>query len=344
VAGQNKSEIRLRELEGEADAARALYTDYLNRAERSTNERDIQQPDAELISLAGVPLGPAPPTKRQYLFIAMLGAILAGVIAALVRDRLEPGFRTAEQLENETGLPVLGFMPNAVRRKRALTLDTRDVAYVEAMSNVRSVLQLADVAGKPRVILITSALPQEGKTFFAISLARSVALAGGRCLLIDSDLRRPAVAATVGVSAEPGLGTLANSGMIDQLVKRDAASPLDIITAADSPSSAPALVSSAHLRALVDEARGRYDLIVIDAPPLLAFVDARVLSQIADSTVLVVRWRKTPRVLVQSAVKALRLYGSRIAGVVITQVDLSKLGVSEGSHAYVLRKYGAYFR
>ena len=345
VSDQAKSEIRLRELESEAAAARTVLTDYLNRAERNTNERDIQQPDAELISLASVPLGPAPPTKRQYLFIALVGAALAGVIAALVRDRLEPGFRTAEQLEADLGLPVLGFMPIAARRKQALTLDTRDVAYVEAMSNVRSVLQLSDVAGRPRVILITSALPQEGKTFFAISLARSVALAGGRCLLIDCDMRRPAVAATVGIDAEPGTSALTMAGgLLDQLVKRDSETKLDIITAADAPTGEPTLVSSANLKNLVDDARKRYDLVVIDAPPVLAFVDARVLSQISDSTVLVVRWRKTPRALVQSAVKALRVYGGRIAGTVITQVDLSQLGATEGSHAYVLRKYGAYFR
>lgn len=353
VAEQGKSEIRLHELQGEADAARSVYVDYLNRAEHTTNERDIQQPDAELISLASVPLSQSPPTTRQYLFVALLAAGLAGVIAGLIRDRLEPGFRTAEQLEIETGLAALGFLPRARRRKAALAMDGRDIAYVEAMSNVRSVLQCAEVAGHPRVILVTSAVPKEGKTFFALSMARSFALAGGRSLLIDCDLRRPSVATTVGIAAEPGMrslgetstsGDIAPLAGIDQLIQRDNASQLDIITAADAPGSAPTMVSSDQLRALVDEARSRYDLVVIDSPPVLAFVDARVLSQIADSTVLVVRWRKTPRAMVRSAIKALRTYNGRLAGAVITQVNMSALGASEGSHAYMLRKYGSYFR
>ena len=91
---------------------------------------------------------------------------------------------------------------------------------------------------------------------------------------------------------------------IDQLAQRDTASPLDIITAADAPGAAQNIISSDQLRALVDDARTRYDLVVIDSPPVLAFVDARILSQIADSTVLVVRWRRTPRAMVRSAIKA----------------------------------------
>ncbi len=356
VAGQNKSEIRLRELEGEAAAARAVYTDYLNRSERTANERDIQQPDAELISLANVPFVAAPPTKRQFLILAFLGALIAGGLAALIRERLEPGFRTAEQVEGETGLIALGVVPHVRRRKRALALDPREASFIEAVSQVRGVLQIAGGPTQARVILVTSAVPQEGKTFFAVSLARSVAQTGMRCLLVDCDLRRPSVAAVLGIAAEPGLGP-ANLGhtapgqdlvptgsAIDVLVRRDAISDLDIITAADAPSDASILVASERLRVIVTEARARYDLVIIDAPPALAFVDARVLSRIADRTVLVVRWRKTQRALVLSAIKALRLYGARIAGTVLTQVDLDAAGATEGNQAETLRQYGTYVR
>ena len=196
VADQGKSEIRLHELEGEADAARAVYVDYLNRAEHTTNERDIQQPDAELISLAAVPLGQSPPTTRQYLFVALLGAGLIGVVAALVRDQIGAGFRTAEQLEIETGLAALGFLPRVRRKKAALAMDGRDMAYVEAMSNVRSVLAMcADVAGHPRVILVTSALPREGE-----NLLRPVACAQLRARRRAQPADRLRPAPTVGGS------------------------------------------------------------------------------------------------------------------------------------------------
>ncbi len=356
VAVQAKAEIRLRELESEAEAARSVYTDYLNRSERTSNERDIQQPDAELISLASVPFSPAPPTKRQFLILAFMAAGLIGALAALLRERMEPGFRTADQMEAETGLVALGLVPHVQHRKRALALDARDAAFVEAVSHVRGVLQIAGLAGRPRVILITSAMPQEGKTFFAIALARAVALTGARCLLVDCDLRRPSVAAVLGITAEPGLGAeslarpepgqsvVAAGGEIDRMVRRDVATQLDIITAADAPADASVLVASERLRQLVSEARARYDLVIIDAPPVLAFVDARVLSRVADSTVMVVRWRRTPRLLVMAALKALRIYGARVAGTVLTQVDLGAAGAADGRQSYVLRRYGSYFR
>jgi capsular exopolysaccharide synthesis family protein len=225
-----------------------------------------------------------------------------------------------------------------------------------AVSHVRGALQIAGIAGRPRVLLVTSALPQEGKTFFAIALARSMALTGARCLLVDCDLRRPSVAAVLGMEAEPSLGLACLSavegggglvpagGEIDRLVRRDSVTPLDIITADDAPEDAPVLVASERLESIVAEARTRYDVIVIDAPPVLAFVDARVLSRMADSTVLVVRWQRTKRALVLLALKALRIYGARIAGVVLTQVDLGAAGVSDGSQSYVLRRYGTYVR
>jgi Mrp family chromosome partitioning ATPase len=134
------------------------------------------------------------------------------------------------------------------------------------------------------------------------------------------------------------------SSAIDRLVRRDAASQLDIITAADAPTDASVLVASERLRTILAEARTRYDFVILDAPPALAFVDARVLSRIADSTVLVVRWRHTPRRLVSAAIKALRFYGARIAGAVLIQVDLGAADAADSSQGYVLRRYGTYVR
>jgi len=223
-------------------------------------------------------------------------------------------------------------------------MDERDSPFVEAINTVRGALQMSDVAGRPKVVLITSALPDEGKTFFSVALARSVARAGGRSLLVDCDLRRPGVATTIGMTPQEGVGGLVPGQSVTALVQRDEATKLDVITAAGARDNVQDIVSSEALRALVNEARAHYDIIVLDAPPVLAVVDARVLSLMADATVMVVRWRRTPRVLVLQALKQLRVYGAKVAGVVITQANLRSLAASEGSHAYVHRKYGSYLR
>ena len=344
VADQSKAEIRLRELESEATAARLVYTETLNRAEQNSNQRDGQQPDASMISPATVPLAAAPPTKRQLLVLSFFASCLIAVIAALVRDRLETGFRTAEQVEEETGLSALGFIPRAKDRATALMLDDRDMPFAEAVNTVRGALQMADVAGRPKVVLVTSALPDEGKTFFSVALARSVARAGGRSLLVDCDLRRPGVATTLGMVPQQGVAALVPGQGVAELVQRDESTQLDVITAAGARENVQTIVSSDALRALVNEARAHYDIIVIDSPPVLAVVDSRVLSLMADSVVMVVRWRRTPRMLVLQALKQLRVYGAKVAGVVVTQANLRALAASEGSHAYVHRKYGSYLR
>jgi len=344
VADQSKAEIRLRELESEAEAARLVYTETLNRSEQNSNQRDGQQPDASMISPATVPLGASPPTKRQLLVLSFFAAGLVAIIVALIRDRLETGFRTAEQVEAETGLSALGFIPRTRDKRTALMMDERDSPFVEAINTVRGALQMSDVAGRPKVVLITSALPDEGKTFFSVALARSVARAGGRSLLVDCDLRRPGVATTIGMTPQEGVGGLVPGQSVTALVQRDEATKLDVITAAGARDNVQDIVSSEALRALVNEARAHYDIIVLDAPPVLAVVDARVLSLMADATVMVVRWRRTPRVLVLQALKQLRVYGAKVAGVVITQANLRSLAASEGSHAYVHRKYGSYLR
>jgi polysaccharide biosynthesis transport protein len=349
VAEQNRAEIELRALESEADAARRVYMDTLNKAEQTSNERDIQQPDAELISLAAVPLSPAPPTRTQYGLIAALAAVILGVVAAFLRERLERGFRSAEQLEEETGLPTIGFLPVARKPEAALAMEEQRSPYVEAINAVRGALLMSDGAGHPRVVLVTSALPREGKTFFAVSLARSVALAGGRSLLIDADLRRPSVARTAGITVQSSLNALVGTGgdhdaMLDRLIQRDDVTQLDIIPAEGNGNNVQDLVTSDALRGLVDAARTRYDLVVIDAPPVLAFVDARVLATVADATVMVVKWRDTPRNMVSGALKMLRGFGTRVAGTVLTQADLRALTANEGSHAYLYRNYGSYYQ
>jgi capsular exopolysaccharide synthesis family protein len=349
VSQQSQAEIQLRALESEADAARGVYMDTLNKAEQTSNERDIQQPDAELISLAAVPLSPAPPTRTQYGLIAVLAALILGVVAAFLRERLERGFRSAEQLEEETGLPTIGFLPVARKPEAALAMEDQRSPYVEAINAVRGALLMSDAAGHPRVVLVTSALPREGKTFFAVSLARSVALAGGRSLLIDADLRRPSVARTAGITVQSSLNALVGTGgdhdaMLDRLIQRDDVTQLDIIPAEGNGNNVQDLVTSEALRGLVDAARSRYDLVVIDAPPVLAFVDARVLATVADATIMVVKWRDTPRTMVSGALKMLRGFGTRVAGTVLTQADLRALTANEGSHAYLYRNYGSYYQ
>ena len=364
VAMQGQTEVRLNELKDEADTARVIYASYLKRAEETANEIDMQSPDAMVVSVAAIPLAPSPPTHRQMAAACLVLGFLAAAFVTLLRERLTAGLRTAEQLEAALGIGLLGLLPTQRHAAEELRLTDRQSVLFEAVASVRAVIRLNTRELPAQVIMVTSALPDEGKTFFATALARQAARADERVLLLDCDLRRPKIFVTAGV-APAGDG---RRGAVRGVRRRTAAvgrrahppavrngtppvltitpdplSPLHLAAAPRGRHASPQdLFASAGLAALLAELRQRYDLIVLDTPPVLAVSDARVLAQAADATVMVVRWGKTPPALVSAALATLRAGGARFAGAVLTRVNPRKLAASDSAYTYVSRRYAGY--
>lgn len=329
VGMQGRNEVKLRELENEADIARTIYSTYFKRAQETATQVDMQEPDALVVSRAGVPLRPAPPSKSTLAAAAVVLSFFVATVVALVRERMQAGFRGSEQLTAATGLEALGFLPTVRNVRRALTFRDRDSAFSQAVFSTRALLRLSMDRGGARVVMVTSALPREGKTLLCSALARNAALAGERVLLIDCDLRRPAVGRNIAASA--------NDAFADVTIYRDESSSLDIVLLSAGTGSPQDLFASAKMRNLIAMLRERYDLILLDTPPVLAVSDARVLALVADMTVLAVCWKRTPQALINSAATALRGSGAKLAGAVITQVNLGDLTPEDGGTAYAYR-------
>ena len=333
VGSQGATEIRLRELQTETDIARQVYSTYLKRAQETANQVDMQEPDALVVSRSGVPLSPAPPSRKQLGAAAVAVSLFLAVLTALVRERMQSGFRTSKQFEASTGIATLGLVPKVKRLHAALAFEDRHSPFSEAIFSIRALLKLNMRQGS-QVVMVTSALPQEGKTVLSSSLARNAAIAGERVLLIDCDLRRHAVARNI---------TTASTVLLEDVtIQRDSFSPLDIITLTCGQRSPQDLFASDQMRAMLDALRKRYDLILLDTPPVLAASDARVLSALSDLTLFVVCWQKTPQHLVDTAVTALRSSGANVAGAVITQVRFNDLSLADRGHGFVYRPYPKY--
>ena len=332
VGAQGQTEIKLHELQNEADVARLIYSTYLKRLEETASQLDMQAPDAVVVSRAGVPLGASPPSKQQ---IVMAGEILVAMLAAfqaLVRERMQSGFRTAAELEASVGIETLGLIPKVRNPRDALRFDDRHSAFSEAINSIRALLRLKSTRPS-QIIMVTSALPQEGKTFFSSSLARNAAIAGERVVLIDCDLRRPAVARNMVTSPQQTLDNV--------IIRRDELSSLDVITLTAELGSPQDLFASPRMRSLLSLLRERYDMIVLDTPPVLAVSDARILSPLCDVAVVVVRWQRTAQHLVNGAIAALRGSGANVAGTVITQVNLRNMDAADGAYAYFYYKHAS---
>lgn len=347
---QSKSEVQLRELERDAEANRTLYENLLKRFKQTSTQEDIQQADARLIAYAKPPKTPSYPNKTVLVEFAALGSLLLGILLAFAVERLDNGFRTSDQIEKQAGLPALGLVP-AVKANRIpveVIVDQPIAAYSEAIRSIRTALRFSDVDNPPKVVMVTSSLPAEGKTCFAASLARSVAASGGRALLIDCDLRHPSIGKlfdVAGDAAGPGLLALFTDGAdTSKMVLVDEKSGLHFIPSRGGTSNPQDLLGSAQMSKFLKAMRTQYDVIVIDAPPVLAVSDALVLSHLADATLFLVRWERTPRAIAIGALKALRTQGGRVAGAVLSRVNVRKHAkYGYGDSAYYYGYYGGYY-
>jgi polysaccharide biosynthesis transport protein len=347
---QSQAEVQLHELEREAEANRTLYEDLLKRFKQTSTQEDIQQADARLLAYAKPPKVPSYPNKTVLVEFALLGSMLLGIMLAFVVERLDNGFRTFDQIEKEAGLPALGLVP-AVKANFVpvdVIVDQPISAYSEAIRSVRTALRFSDVDNPPKVIMVTSSLPAEGKTCLAASLARSVAASGGRALLIDCDLRHPSVGKLFGVTGDavgPGLVALFTEGAdVEKMVHVDEKSGLHFIPTRGGTSNPQDLLGSVQMSKFLKAMRLQYDIILIDAPPVLAVSDALVLSHFADASLFLIRWERTPRAIAVGALKSLRGQGGHVAGVVLSRVDVTKHAkYGYGDSAYYYGNYGGYY-
>lgn len=355
TAGGSPGEVaaRLRTLEREAEASRALFETFLTRYKQTTEQQGLEQADARVISRASAPPDPSFPDTRLFLLLGALGSLGLGLVLALVVERLDAGFRSSDQIEARLGLPTIAMVP--ALRSLGVKQETPEAyitakpnsAFAEAVRGLRMSLLLSDVDNPPRVVMVTSALPGEGKTSLCLTLARIAAMGGERVVVVDADLRRPRVHTALGVENRSGLvEVLSGRAKVDQVlhVSTQDGSSLDYISAGLSTPHATELVRSQAMKNLVKTLSVTYSLVIIDTPPVLPVADAKLLSLLADKLIYVVRWRDTHRATVQQAIKQLREVKANFAGVVLNQVDVRRHAeYSYSDSGYYYGRYRKYY-
>lgn len=349
------AEAKLRALQREAETSQKMLQVFLERSMQSGDLVQLEEPDARILSRAAVPLGPSYPKTKLYLAGATLGSILLGLLLMYLQEKLDHTFRSGEEIEEATQLPCLALVPmvSGIRQARALheyVIKKPTSVYAEAIRLLRTSLWLqrrsARSGERPNCVAITSSKPGESKTSTAISLARAAAHAGERVILIDCDVRMPAVGHTFGAANSSGLlDVLAGTAEGTQVIQKDYASPLDFMVAGGVGTNSAKLLMSGTMVELIEQLRKKYDLIVLDSPPALAISDARIIARIADAVIYCVRWRDTSRSAVTNGLKVLLESGARVIGVALTQVDMKVHARSGYSDAYFYSKpYVGYFK
>lgn len=329
---QNKAKVKLAELQAKAASYHQLYEAFLGKFKETQGQEGIQTPDARVISKAVVPAAPAIPNKIHSLEIAAAGGLFLGFLLALLAERLDSGFRTTAQIERLLGVPVLTTLPELPGVEKAggqaadRVIDKPLSSFSEAMRGLQMGLVLSNVDRKPKVVLVTSSVPGEGKTTVALSLARIIARSDQKVVLIDGDLRRPALTKALQLpDGQNGLiEILSGQATLDKCLVKDPRSSVQFLPTSRVAGNPPDLMGSTAMENLIAALKSAYDMVVIDSAPLLPVNDTKVLAQLADAVVFVVRWEKTPRDAVANAARALADVNAPVAGVVLTRADAER--------------------
>jgi capsular exopolysaccharide synthesis family protein len=336
-----EAEVKLLQLQREADANRAVYESYLNRFKETTEQQSLQEPDSYLISRAVPPPVPSSP-RRMPLFVlgALFGACL-GVALALCRELFDLRLHSILEVEHVTGLPVLALLPALSRyrlgRPENHVLRKPGSVFNEALRTTRAAVALSHSGNRAgKVLLATSAIAGEGKTSFCLSLARSLACDNVKVLLIDADMRRPGVARSFGARGTVYLADFLGSDEVAfaDAVQIDEKSGAHFIAARGDTTNPHGLLYSERMTSLIEQARAAYDIVIIDAPPILVVADAAIVARFADHCLFFIRWGATARDYVANALRRLDLYRVSVSGVVFSHVDMRRYALYSAGEGY----------
>lgn len=359
------AEVTMRELENNAKGYRSLYESFLQRYMGSVQQESFPISDARLISPAAPPQSKSKPKSGLVLALGMFGGIALGAAFGFLREIMDRVFRTSAQIEAALQIPCLSLVPllraseqrklaratakaekmlaragsaidkgsgpRTLSRKPAMCWAATTMPlsrFAESIRAVKVAIDLNATKASNKVIGITSALPGEGKSTIAVSLAQIVAHPGKRTILVDCDLRNPSLSTTLTPNATAGLTEVLSGAVpLEEAVWRDPRTGLVFLPAAvKGPLSYTSeVLSGAQTKKLFDQLRGTYDYVVVDLPPLAPIVDVRATTPLIDCFILVVEWGRTGTDVVQHALHTAPNVYDAVVGSVLNKADMKAI-------------------
>ncbi len=326
--------VELRELQRDAETSRVVYEQVLVSMKERRERGGFQEADARIISAAEAPSSPSSPQKVKLTLIAFAVGAMGAAVGFLVKDARRHTILTEDDVERCCGLPVIGNLPEVKEAKSPIeVLDWMSARPFSALAEAVRWLWISlgnRLDGIPRIIVVTSALPGEGKSTLAMLMAQKSAASGRKTLLVDADLRRKFISKAFGITGA-GAHDIEEHGFVvfnlDEVIEGD-----------------HRLLSGRVFLETLTAARERYDTTIVDAPPALSVSDVAVLCQNADAVIMACRWNHTPEGALELAVRQLKLLGVRVAGLALTRVDLKRQAKATFTGAgYALRRSMAYY-
>ena len=369
------AQVRLRELQREAEANRTIYESFLARYKETSARESLEMPDSRVVTRADIPLKPSFPKRLLILGLALLLGLGLGCVLALLQDYLDRRIKTIEQVEAISGLPSLAALPLVSTRELArkanqgrwelehydprtvrllppalqpplmrYALEEPTSTFAEAVRAIRLALLRASRREPSRVVMVTSSVDGECKTTLAVNLALSLAVLGIKTIVVEGDLRNPELTRSLCPRAGAGLFEVALGRLaLQHAILTEQETGLAILPCPPprNPAVLTEFISADGMAAILRELRRTYEVIVLDTPPLASLVDGHALAECADHIVFAVGWDQAPQEVVARTLDLLGPFYDRILGTVLTRVDLRRLRLYDyyRSSAY-LKPYG----
>lgn len=334
----------------EYEANRLLYDGLQQRLQEAGIMAGLHSTSIRIIDGADVPVSPSHPRTHVNLAMGTGFGLIVGFALALLLEAMDTNLKTMTDIEQSLQLPLLAAVPS-VDAEALLPSHFRELALsrgasswsriAEALRGLRTSILLSSPGAPPKVIMITSSWPAEGKSSIATLVAITFALNGSRVLLMDADLRRPWIHLRFKIGKGLGLSSVLSgkSTVGESLVEWPELPNLHIMTSGPVPPLPSELLGSKQMESLVQELRDSYDFVVIDTPPVLAVTDASILGRLADAAILIVRYGSARRQVVQRCIDMLDRSATHLLGVAVNAVNLRSPEYAE----YYGRKYYDYY-
>jgi capsular exopolysaccharide synthesis family protein len=344
MANLNRKEFQLASLERDVHTNRQLYEMFIQRLKETNISENMQTANARIIDPAVAPQTPSGPNKRGIVLVSLLGALLAAVGLAFLLERLDNTVKTSHEVEQRLGAPSLGVVPfTRVKRGQQLErvfLDEPQTSVAEAIRTIRSAVLLSALDSPKKVVVVTSSIPEEGKTTIAANLAIALGQVK-KTLLVDSDMRRPKLGRLLtGKAGLPGLAEMcAGEASAEDCVVPLKDGEVYVLGSGKVPPNPQELLVSRRFAKIMEALSASFDIVVLDSPPVQLVSDALVLSRAATDVVYVVKADDTPYPLARQGLRKLARVGAPLVGVVLNQLDVLKADRYYGEYSGYGRRY-----
>ena len=314
-------------LKREVETNKFLYEALLAKLKEQNITEQNQRVNVWVVEEARTPLAPASPNKKRNILLGLVLGLFGGVGLAFFLEYLDNTVKSPDEAEERFGLPVLGvvsrFAQKDVDAGPVISQAEPESALSESYKTMRAAILLSAAEAPPKVIQITSMLPAEGKTTTAINLATTMAQADRQVLLIDADMRKPRLHKIFSLNNAKGLSSYLAGSSDDEIIQAGPGS-LRIVTAGPTPPNPSTLLESKRMQEFLQTCREKFDVVVIDSPPVVSVADSLLISKVVDGAIVVIRGQVTAAEVVDKGLKTLRDIHAPLLGLVLNAVDLSR--------------------